>query len=149
MIKCMTTEANMKPIVMIEETMTPEEAAAAEKRHEQFKRNSDWLEERAHEVYSKHRGKCICIAGQALFVADTATEAMAKAKTAHPGDQGWFTRYIPKEKVARIHKILDMSVLGRDILNLFAIIVDRAANVVAMIREAHSYTIRMQTIRPI
>jgi len=40
-----------------------------------------------------------------LFVADTATEAVAKAKAAHPEDQGWFTRYIPKEKVARIYAI--------------------------------------------
>jgi hypothetical protein len=79
--------------------------AAANKQREQFDRNSDWLEAHIPEVYSKHRGKCICIAGQELFVADTVTEAVAKARAAHPEDQGLFTRYIPKEKVARIYAI--------------------------------------------
>ncbi len=36
---------------------------------------------------------------------------------------------------------LDMSVLGRDITNLFALIVDRPAEVVAMIRPDHRYAI--------
>jgi len=56
-------------------------------------------------VYATHRGKCICIAGEELFVADTAKEAIARATTAHPDDEGWFTRYIPKEKVARIYAL--------------------------------------------
>jgi hypothetical protein len=93
----------MNQIIMIEESLSPEEAAAAKKRREQFDRNSDWLEAHATDVYPNHRGKCICIAGQELFVADTATEAVAKAKAAHPEDKGWFTRYIPKDKVARIY----------------------------------------------
>ncbi len=95
----------MNPIIMIEETMTAEEAAAAQKQDEQFKRNSDWLQAHIPEVYSKHRGKCICIAGQELFVSDSVEEAVAKAKAAHPGDQGLFTRYIPKDKVARIYAL--------------------------------------------
>jgi len=37
-----------------------------------------------------------------------------------------------------------MSVLGRDILNLFAVIVDRAANVVTMIGKSHTYTIHQR-----
>ncbi|HEY3246225.1 MAG TPA: aspartyl protease family protein [Phycisphaerae bacterium] len=36
---------------------------------------------------------------------------------------------------------LDLSVLGRDILNLFALIVDRAAAVVTIIGARHHYTI--------
>ena len=40
------------------------------------------------------------------------------------------------------YEILDMSVLGRDILNLFAVIVHRTANVVSMIGESHTYTIQ-------
>ncbi len=59
----------MNPIIMTEETMTAEEAAAANRQREQFDRNSDWLQAHIPEVYSKHRGKCICIAGQELFVA--------------------------------------------------------------------------------
>lgn len=36
---------------------------------------------------------------------------------------------------------LDMSVLGRDILNLFALIVDRQADTVCLLGQKHSYTI--------
>jgi hypothetical protein len=36
---------------------------------------------------------------------------------------------------------LDMNVLGRDIMNLFAVIVDRPGEVVCMIAKPHSYTI--------
>jgi predicted aspartyl protease len=36
---------------------------------------------------------------------------------------------------------LDMSVLGRDILNLFAVIVDRPRDVVCLIGQGHQYTI--------
>ncbi|MCG8583277.1 MAG: aspartyl protease family protein [Pirellulales bacterium] len=39
------------------------------------------------------------------------------------------------------HEALDMSVLGRDILDMFALIVDRKAEVVAMIGGQHSYAI--------
>jgi hypothetical protein len=36
---------------------------------------------------------------------------------------------------------LDMSVLGRDILDMFVLIVERRANVVAIIGQDHTYTI--------
>ena len=95
----------MNQITMTEEDLTPEEAAAADRQREQFNRNSDWLQAHIHEVYSKYRGKCICIAGQELFVARTVTEAVEDAKAAHPADKGLLTRYIPKDKVARIYAI--------------------------------------------
>jgi hypothetical protein len=47
----------------------------------------------------------ICIAGQEAFVGDTTEVAIAKARAAHPHDEGWFTRYIPKEKVARVYAV--------------------------------------------
>jgi hypothetical protein len=50
-------------------------------------------------IYTKHRGKCICSAGEQFFVGDTAKEAVARATAAHPNDEGWFMRYIPREKV--------------------------------------------------
>ena len=40
---------------------------------------------------------------------------------------------------------LDMSVLGRDILDLFALIIDRRSDVVAMIGGQHAYTIHPPT----
>jgi len=37
---------------------------------------------------------------------------------------------------------LDMSILGRDIMNAFSILVDRAGNVVTLIRPPHQYVIQ-------
>ena len=59
------------------------ELAQAQEQRKQFDRNAAWLRAHASEIYSRHRGKCICIAGEELFVAETAKEAMALA-TAHP-----------------------------------------------------------------
>jgi hypothetical protein len=89
------------PIVM-EEVTDLQELLKARQQREQFDRNSAWLQAHIAEVYSKHRGKCVCVAGEELFVADTVKEAIAQATTAHPDDKGWFTRYIPKEKVIAI-----------------------------------------------
>ncbi|GMU21078.1 MAG: hypothetical protein AMXMBFR13_11720 [Phycisphaerae bacterium] len=91
--------------IEVVEVTDPNEIAKARKRREQFDRNSAWLEAHAREVYSGHRGKCICIAGQELFVSDTVEEAVAQATAAHPDDEGWFTHYIPEVKAARIYAI--------------------------------------------
>ena len=37
---------------------------------------------------------------------------------------------------------LDMSILGRDITDMFAVIIDRPDNVVALIRQPHQYAIQ-------
>ncbi len=42
------------------------------------------------------------------------------------------------------HEALDMSVLGRDILEMFALVFDRRAGVVAIIGGQHFYTIAFQ-----
>jgi hypothetical protein len=65
--------------------------------------NAAWLQAHAAEVCTRYRGKCICIAGEELFVADTPEEAIAQAAAAHPEDDGRFVRYIPREKLARIY----------------------------------------------
>lgn len=80
----------------------PTEVAAAQRFREQADRNADWLQAHADEVFPNYRGKFICIAGQELFAADTAQEALALAKTAHPDDDGFYLRYIYKEKRDRI-----------------------------------------------
>ena len=91
-----------EPIVMrIEDD--PEEIAKANAQREQFRKNSDWLEAHIGEVYSKHRGKCICVAGQELFVADTGPEVVELARKAHPEDKGRLMRYIPLERLERIY----------------------------------------------
>lgn len=39
---------------------------------------------------------------------------------------------------------LDMSILGRDVLNLFAVIVDRKQDVVCLLAQGHGYEIRLR-----
>jgi len=54
-------------------------------------------------VYAQHRGQCICIAGEQLFAADTAEEALAQARAAHPDNDGVLLRYIPRERMERVY----------------------------------------------
>ena len=98
-------EEENRIVVEFEDSDSPEEAAAAREQGEQFDRNSAWLQSHILEIGDKCRGKCICIAGQQLFVGDTVQEAVAQATAAHPEDKGWFTRYIYKEKAARIYAL--------------------------------------------
>ena len=81
----------------------PTVLAEARLQREQFDRNAAWLQAHASEIYPRYRGKCICIAGEELFVADTARDALALATAAHPEDKGRFVHYIPREKLARIY----------------------------------------------
>ena len=89
--------------IVIEETTDPIEQAEADAQRGQFDRNAAWLQEHASEVYAKHRGKCICVAGQELFIADTPRKALAQATKAHPHDKGRFVIYVPKDKLPRIY----------------------------------------------
>jgi hypothetical protein len=87
----------------MEEVTDPAELAKARAQDERFRRNWAWFEAHAAEVYAAHRGKCVCVAGEQLFVADTPEEVLALAGAAHPEDDGRFTRYIPREKMDRIY----------------------------------------------
>jgi hypothetical protein len=90
-------------MIEVEQVTDSDELARARRQRAQFDRNSAWLQAHIAEIYAHHRGKCICIAGEELFVGDTARLAMEQARAAHPDDEGCFTRYIPTEKVARIY----------------------------------------------
>jgi hypothetical protein len=87
----------------IEEVTDPREIQAAKAQREQFDRNSGWLQANIAQVYRQHRGKHICIAGQEVFAADDVLTAISAATATHPTDSGWFTRYIPKEKMFRVY----------------------------------------------
>ena len=95
--------ADNRPPIVMEEVTDPVELAKARAQRERFDRNAAWLQAHASEVYPRYRGKCICIAGEELFVADTPEEVMALASAAHPEDDGSFVHYIPRDKVARIY----------------------------------------------
>ena len=90
------------PIVMSEVT-DPVALAKLRVQNERADRNSAWLQTHVPEIYSKHRGRFICVAGEELFVADTVGEVMALAKAAHPEDDGAILRYILKEKKEMIY----------------------------------------------
>src|SRR4051812_47832938 len=72
-------------------------------RQARFDRNLRWFQEHAAEIGETCRGKCICIAGEELFVADAPGQAVALAQAAHPEDDGFFVHYIYREKGARIY----------------------------------------------
>jgi hypothetical protein len=95
--------ALQRPTVIMEEVTDPEELAKARVRRERFDRNWAWFQAHVPEIYSQHRGKCIGIASEELFAADTPEEIIAWATTTHPEDEGWFIHYIPREKVVRIY----------------------------------------------
>jgi hypothetical protein len=87
----------------MEEVTDPVEISKARIRRAELDRNVAWLRTHATEVYEKYRGKFICVAGEQVFADDTSEEACALAAAAHPGDQGSFVQYIPKEKMARVY----------------------------------------------
>lgn len=89
--------------VVMEEVTDPLELEKARAQDERFQRDWDWFEAHASEIYAQHRGKCYCVAGEELFVADTPEEVLALARAAHPEDDGCFTGYIPKQRMARIY----------------------------------------------
>lgn len=89
--------------IVVEIATNPVELANAREQDERFKKNWAWFMEHAEEIYKTHRGKCLCIAGQKLFVGDTPAESRAKADAAYPEDNGRFSRYIPRTRTERIY----------------------------------------------
>jgi len=90
--------------IVMEEVTDAQGLAETRARRERFDRNSAWLQMHAKEVYTRYRGKCICIAAEELFVADTPEEVLAQARAAHPEEDGSILiRYIPSQKMARIY----------------------------------------------
>ncbi|MEK6410083.1 MAG: hypothetical protein AABN34_24425 [Acidobacteriota bacterium] len=89
--------------IVMEEVTDPAEVSEARLRRAELDRNVAWLRTHATEVYERYRGKFICVAGEQVFADDRSEEARALAAAAHPGDQGSFVLYIPKEKMARVY----------------------------------------------
>jgi hypothetical protein len=91
--------------ILMEEVTDPAELNKARAQDERFERNWAWFEAHAAEIYAAHRGKCICIADAALFVADTPEAALAMAIAAHPDDNGRCTCLIPQERIPRVYAV--------------------------------------------
>ena len=95
----------INPIEIEDVTLGPAELAEARERWQRYERNRAWLKAHAHEVYSRNRGRFICIAGQELFAADSGQQALALAQAAHPEDDGRYLHYVPRQdiRVPRIY----------------------------------------------
>lgn len=89
--------------IVIEEISDPQELAEARERREHFDRNSAYFQLYSQDIYQKYRGKCVLIAGEELYVADTPEQAWEIAERVHPEDGGKFVHYIPKQKVIRLY----------------------------------------------
>jgi hypothetical protein len=89
--------------VTMEEVHDPAELARSRAQHERHKRNSDWLAAHWSDLLPHARGKHIVVAGQEAFVAETSEEAWAKAKAAHPEDDGAFGQYVTTDRGPRIY----------------------------------------------
>jgi hypothetical protein len=83
-----------QPKFTIEEVTDPAEVARFRAWHEQFRRNSDWLQAHWADVIPQARGRFVAVAGQQAFLGDTAAEALAQARAAYPEDEGAFVRYV-------------------------------------------------------
>lgn len=95
--------SGFRPHITLEEVTETEDLAQAQQQHERFGRNFAWFQAHASEIYANYRGKCICIAGEELFVAETPEKAFALGTAAHPDNDGSFVHYIPIEKMTRIY----------------------------------------------
>jgi hypothetical protein len=89
--------------VTMEEVTDPVQIAQARAQRQRFDRNWAWFEAHAADIYKQHRGRFLAVAGQELFVGDTVQDVLAQARSAHPEDDGLFTRYIPRERAQRVY----------------------------------------------
>jgi len=70
------------------EQPSPEEVAESRRRGAIFKRNEDWFEAHASELYAEYRGQFVCIAGGEVFAGTDAREVYSRSATAHPEESG-------------------------------------------------------------
>ena len=91
------------PTIIVAEVTDTYELSKARAQRARFDRNAAWLKAHVSDIYTRFRGKCICIASEELFVAETPEEALRLGTAAHPDDDGRFVHYIPSEKLTRIY----------------------------------------------
>ena len=92
-----------EPIFQIEEINDPVEVARCKAQDERGRRNSDWLQAHWPDLLPQARGKFVAVAGQEAFIADTHEEAWARARKAHPEDDGALSQYVFPGKGPRIY----------------------------------------------
>ena len=83
-----------EPRITIEELPASARSERDRLADQQFHRNLKWLEAHWADVLPQARGKFISVAGQEAFITDTGEEAEARAKAAHPDDEGTLSQYV-------------------------------------------------------
>jgi hypothetical protein len=89
--------------VTIEEVTDPTEIARMRAEHERFRRDIDWLKSHWPDLLPRAYGKFLAVSGQQAFLADTAEEARALARAAHPEDRGPWVQYVRPPGGPRIY----------------------------------------------
>src|SRR2546429_177423 len=56
--------------------------------------DEQWLEAHWSEIVPQAYEKCVAVPGQKAFIADTGEEAEARARAAHPDDEGLLSQYV-------------------------------------------------------
>lgn len=78
----------------LEGVTDPVEIARIHAQHAQSQRNAAWLENHWDDLLPEAHGKFIAIAGQEGHIANSAEDAWAWARTAHPEDRGALVEYV-------------------------------------------------------
>src|SRR5262245_6046842 len=102
MIRQVGKGPNEQPLVWSVVT-DPEEVARIRAVDEQVRRNGEWLQAHQAELYAQPKGKFLAVSGQEAFWGETAEEAYALARAAHPEDWGVLVRYTLMPQGHRIY----------------------------------------------
>jgi hypothetical protein len=95
--------AEETPPELLPSPTDPVELEQARRRREQYDRNFAWFQEHVVELGLSRFGRTVCVAGQQVFDADTAVEALSAARKAHPDDTGAFVYYFPAHRLPRVY----------------------------------------------
>lgn len=94
-----------QPKFVIEEVDDPDKVARYKAQDARARLNRDWLQANWPNLLPAARGRFIAVAGQEAFIADSAEEAWAMAKAAHPDDDGVIDQYVRPEPGPRIYSL--------------------------------------------
>jgi hypothetical protein len=104
MIRVLNRGRVAQPVMMYEDSQSPEELTVSRARRETFSKNMNWALAHRAELNHDCRGKFVCVSGGELFVADTPREAHALARAAHPAEEhATFSTFIPSELRPKVY----------------------------------------------
>src|SRR4051794_14607172 len=105
-------------LVTMERVDDPAAIARVRAREERVERNDEWLRAHWPDILPRARGRCLAVAGQEAFIADTEEEARALARAAHPEDDGLLCQSVSRyqrltDNLLTIHLMDDPAVVAR------------------------------------